>query len=79
MIALQNRGGVTLHSARDGLSRAAYAAVLALRRQGHRVFCAKRDGDGRETHHELDGDIVPTSWLVDLSGARPATKDASHE
>jgi hypothetical protein len=70
---------VTLHSARDGLSRAAYAAVLALRRQGRRVFCARRDAEGRETHHELDGDIVPTSWLVDLSAARRAGQGGRNE
>lgn len=52
-----------------GLTHAAYEAVLKLRRHGHRVTCAKRDSRGIETHHELDGTIVATSWLVDMARA----------
>lgn len=62
------------HRKEEGLSPAAYDVVLWLRRAGHRVFCAKRTAAGAETHHELDGQIVPTSWLFDIAAAeaRPA-------
>ncbi|WP_119301111.1 hypothetical protein [Dongia deserti] len=59
---------VRLHDTELGLTPAAYDAVLKLRRHGHRVFCAKRE-DRRETHHELDGQIVPTSWVMDMARA----------
>lgn len=36
-----------------------YAAVMTMRRRGHAVY---RVGDDR---HEIDGSIVPTSWLLD--------------
>jgi hypothetical protein len=60
-----------LHRNGEGLSPAAYGAVLALRKVGHRVTCARRH-HGAETHHELDGTIVPTSWLVDRARVDPA-------
>lgn len=68
---------MTLHSKRDGLSRHAYLAVLHLRRQGHRVYCAKRE-DGKETHHEMDGAIVPTRWLLDCSGVGQPRRGGEH-
>lgn len=70
-----------LESRHHGLTPDAYRAVLALRRAGHRVTCARRDEDGRETHHNLDGTIVPTSWLFDLSSQQRAARprEAQHE
>ncbi|WP_119304989.1 hypothetical protein [Dongia deserti] len=57
-----------LHHNDTGLMPVAYQAVLKLRRHGHRVYCARR-ANGAETHHELDGQIVPTSWIVDMARA----------
>lgn len=54
-----------------GMSAPAYDAVLRLRRAGHRVYCAKRV-KGIETHHALDGEIVPTSWMIDMARLAPA-------
>jgi hypothetical protein len=53
--------------------------VLLLRRRGHTVYCAARR-EGAETHHELDGSIVPTSWVLDMARAESvAPKELHHE
>lgn len=43
-----------------------HMAVQFLRRNSHRVVVAKRV-NGVETNHELDGQIGPTTWLVDMA------------
>lgn len=45
-----------------------HMAVTFLRKRHHRVAVAKRV-HGVETNHELDGQIVPTSWLMDMARA----------
>ena len=45
------------------LSAADYGAVVRLRKAGHEV----RRLPGLSDRHLLDGEIVPTSWLVDMA------------
>lgn len=37
-----------------------YAAIMGLRRKGHTVYRHARDD-----RHVVDGEIVPTSWLME--------------
>jgi hypothetical protein len=46
-----------------------YMAARFLRGKGHKVRVFQRDPYGRETHHEIDGQIHPTSWMVDMAKA----------
>lgn len=51
-----------------------HMAVRFMRRKQHRVMVAKRAAGGVETHHDLDGVICPTIWLMDMAiaeGFRP--------
>ena len=46
-----------------------YAAVIALRKKGHKV-----ERHENRDRHVVDGEIVPTSWLLDrakMAGAFP--------
>lgn len=61
-----------LHSHDTGVTEKVWLIVRDLRRQGRRVFVAQRDERGCETHHVVDGVIVPTTWLIDTMPHGPA-------
>ena len=67
-VAVRNRAAERCRRMRRANSALVHMAVRFLRASGHRVGVAQRRR-GEETHHELDGQIVPTSWLLDMARA----------
>lgn len=58
-----------------------YEAILFLRRRGHRVWRPGTwENPAVRDRHMLDGQIVPSSWLLDMArveGWRPRSGEAA--